>query len=58
MTVSTTVRSRLEAQGFCGLDDAPLRRWAHGCGGLQRFALFSWLPARSWNHRWCFGVSP
>ncbi|PXW98870.1 DUF4395 family protein [Mycolicibacterium moriokaense] len=40
MTVNPTVRSRLEAQGFCGLDDetlaelAPWLRWTYSLGTL------------------------
>lgn len=40
MSVSPTVRSRLEAQGFCGLDDAaleqlaPWMRWTYALGML------------------------
>src|SRR5882724_1232464 len=40
MTVNPTVRSRLEAQGFCGLDDrslaelAPWMRWTYTLGTL------------------------
>jgi Domain of unknown function (DUF4395) len=40
MTVNPTVRSRLEAQGFCGLDDktltelAPWMRWTYALGTL------------------------
>ncbi|MGH3675877.1 MAG: DUF4395 family protein [Mycobacterium sp.] len=40
MTVNPTVRSRLEAQGFCGLDDemleslAPWLRWTYTLGTL------------------------
>jgi hypothetical protein len=40
MTVSPTVRSRLEAQGFCGLDDktlaelGPWMRWTYARGTL------------------------
>src|ERR1700736_2718928 len=40
MTVNPTVRSRLEAQGFCGLDDAtleqlaPWMRWTYTVGTL------------------------
>ena len=34
MSVNPTVRGRLEAQGFCGLDDATLRgSWRRGCAG-------------------------
>lgn len=55
MTVNRTVRSRLEAQGFCGLDDktlaelAPWMRWTYTLGTLVTLiGVVSMSPVVLW----------
>jgi Domain of unknown function (DUF4395) len=56
MPVNPTVRSRLEAQGFCGLDDktltelAPWMRWTYALGTLVTLAgVVLTSPAVLWT---------
>lgn len=56
MSVNPTIRSRLEAQGFCGLDDeelaelAPWMRWTHTLGMLVTIIGVAFAsPAVLWS---------